>query len=376
MPDALQQAAQQLAPPPARTNFFDPAAGQTVISRYANVKRAGEGLEALGKATTGLADAQLRMEDQQLQREAAMRNKTIFDRESQTYQEQQDFKTERGNFLSQIGGLDPMSPDFQASVAELISGVPEVAMRDDAVQAILAAKNRAWESAQREKEREDYRRQVLEERNRDSEQRQAVRLASLGLKPEEFVFDPSGELDVVMSTAKAIEKRGSVKSAEERAKDAAEEAKNTPEKLKAAAEPLLTDTTAFPTGEMNLARVKASTAKDASQEAVAQARAWDKNREVAELEAAKGYETANEYANLLDKYLADSKLPALTSQQKEKRRALWRVANGGGDAPTAPTASTAQTKQLDEAGARELLKQAKGDKELARKLARDAGYSF
>jgi hypothetical protein len=330
MPDALQQAAQQLAPPPARTNFFDPAAGQTVISRYANVKRAGEGLEALGKATTGLADAQLRMEDQQLQREAAMRNKTIFDRESQTYQEQQDFKTERGNFLSQIGGLDPMSPDFQTSVAELISGVPEVAMRDDAVQAILAAKNRAWENAQREKEREDYRRQVIEERDKDYEDRVMVGAAQAGLKPEDLAKfkKADGRYDIFGIAFESGRRERELKPAKKEDYSA---------EIEKRAKQALADQAAFPSQESLFiqqygAEANGSPNKAKNPAAYQAAKEYDSDRFSSELESARSMEE--------DEYVG--KVPGLSPKLQAKRKALWKVANEGSEAPAAQAPAPAQ----------------------------------
>jgi hypothetical protein len=332
MPDALYQAADQLAPAPPRTNFFDPAASQTILSRYANTRRSAAGLEALGKATGDLADAQMRMEDQQLQREAADRNRTIFDRETQDYQDKQNFKKSQGQFLISLAGLNPEDAKFQDHVSELLAGANEVIVQDPAAQAILHAKNAAWENMQRQRVQEDYRKQIRDEARANSDQRNAVKLASQGLKPEEFVYDPvTQELDVVASMAKAVEKKGTTKSAEETAKEAEKE----PDRIKKAVEPLLMDLDAFPTGAMAVGRegVDASGEPKASQEARIKAKAWDENRPLAEIEAAKGYKTAEAYANAMDTYLSSRNLPGLTSDQKAKRRALWWLATGKPEAP-------------------------------------------
>lgn len=364
MPDALYQAAEQLAPAPPRTNFFDPAAGQSIISRYANTRRAGAGLEALGKATEGFATAQMRAEDQQLQRDAAERNRTIFDRETQDFQEKQDFKAQRGDFLTKIGALDPMADDYQNVVGEIIRGVPEVAMKDDAVQAILAAKNRAWENAQRDKEREAYRRQAYDERDKDYEDRVLVSAAEAGLTPAEITKfkKPDGRYDVLGIAFESGRRQRETTPSRTKPVDVMDQ-------MEKAVAPLLTDTGAFPTGTMWVAQAgtvdsgdkKGQSNMDAAGRA--QAEAWDKNRAMSELEAARGYRTPKQFADVMDEFRAKNGLPPLTDLQKQRRMELWKVANGG-------------AKQLDEAGALELLKQAKGDKELARKLARDAGYSF
>ncbi len=347
MPDPLALAAEQMAPAPARTNFFDPAAGQTIISRYANTKRANEGLEALGKAASGYADSQMalenqqmrrddqaiqrqgleaRLEDQRLQRETAERNRTVFDRETLKYDEEQQAKEGQGEFLTALAGLDPTDPEFQGKVSELIAGANDVIVKDSAAQAILQFKNRAWDNQNRRKEQE---------------LRPAVRLASLGLRPEEFVYDElTGDLDIVSSTVKAYEKKGSAKSAEEQTKDA--EKASDPEVLKKAVAPMLLDLSAFPTAEMNLARQGFNkTDNKAPTEAIVRAEDFDKNRPLAELQAARAQPSADAYANMMDKYLSDNKLAALTEGQKAKRKALWNLANGKASAAPTPAATQA-----------------------------------
>ncbi len=326
MPDALYQAAEQLAPAPARTNFFDPAAGQDIISRYANTRRAGAGLDALGKAASGYAADQLRAEDQQLQRETAERNKTIFDRDTAAYNEQQGFKTERGDFLSKIAGLDPLAPDYQTTVGELISGVPEVAMKDDAVQAILHAKNSAWEDAQRTREREQYRQDVRKERDADMDQRHAVRLASLGLKPDEFVFDPqTGDLDVIASTAKAVEKKGSVRDVEKELGAAEKDIKTA-----------ISDQDAFPSQKSNFIRQYGASDTGEPNKAKSpleyqKALEYDSNQFDSELNSARNM-TLGDYLKAV---------PGLKPAQQAKRKALWEHANQSAEAPVSPAAAAA-----------------------------------
>lgn len=343
MPDPLALAAEQMAPAPARTNFFDPAAGQTIISRYANTKRANEGLEALGKAVSGYADSQMalenqqmrrddqaiqrqgleaRLEDQRLQRETAERNRTVFDRETLKYDEEQQAKEGQGEFLTALAGLDPTDPEFQGKVSELIAGANDVIVKDAAAQAILQFKNRAWENQNRRKEQE---------------LRPAVRLASLGLKPEEFVYDElTGDLDVVSSTVRAYEKKGSAKSAEEQAKDAEKAATDLEKDTKT----LIADSTVFPSQVSNYMRAYGADEKGGPNKAAKpleyqQAEEYDANKYESELNSAKNM-TLEQYVDAV---------PGLKSAQQAKRKAVWELANGKASAaPAAAPKPAAATK--------------------------------
>lgn len=152
--DPLTYAAEQLAPARATTNFFDPAPGQNVISRYAN-----SGI-ALSGATDAL-DFQTKQAAAQREMARAQRDALLADREDVEYAERQDFKAQRGEFLDQLATIDPTADDFDEQSSALLSSLPAGALEDDAVKALLSHKSRIADSIRTEREMEARRQDQL-----------------------------------------------------------------------------------------------------------------------------------------------------------------------------------------------------------------------
>lgn len=377
--DPLAEAAEQLAPAPASTNFFDPAQSQNIISRYGNSRIGLPESEALAGATS-------RLNRSRIDRVAQQRADVAWDRDEQEYLDKQAFKSQRGEFLSQIGQIDPSAPDYLDQRDALLSGLPQEALDDDAFQAILSSRDQKARDLINQREKADYQKRALDSRSMTQERNLATRWASMGLPPEELesLRDPvTGELDVVEASFLAGERARNLKS------DVVKQAQDFKREMKAekdltAAEKearalvreSLADTAAFvpqteslrgkldPKGKMSNKDLQAKDPK--SYEAATN---WDRNQLNSELETARD--------STEDAYVEKGGAK-LTDAQKEKRRRLWRVAQTSftGEAPAAQTPASPEAKPLTRETAAKLLQEAAGDKNKARELARAAGYTF
>lgn len=350
--DPLLDAAEQLAPAPPSTNFFDPTDAQNIISRYGNSRIGLQESEALAGATSRLTQSRF-------DRIRQNRADQAWDRDEQDFLDKQDFKAQRGEFLSQIGQIDPTADDYLDQRDALLAGLPKEALEDDAFQAILSSRDQKARELIAQRDREDYQRRAIESRSLGQEQKLATRWASMGLPPDELesLRDPvTGELDVVEASFLAGERARSLKADTVRqAQDFRREMKAEKDltaaekELRTVTKESLADTTAFvPQLESLRSRLdpknklsnKDLQAKDPA--AYEAATSWDRNQFNSELEAARD--------STEEEYVAKGG-GKLTDDQKSKRRRLWKVAQTAftNDAPPAevttptPAATVAET---------------------------------
>lgn len=378
MADPLTLAAEQLAPSRASTNFFDPAAGQDILSRYANTRIAGEGSATVAEASSRLADDRMkRAEDR--------RRTTAWDRDEAEYQEKQEFKAGRGEFLEKIALIDPLADDYDDMISSITSAMPPAALKDDGVVALLTHKNRLADSARTEREMQQRRKETLDDRfkvekfKRSNDPRLSV------LTPEEHKsFETTDGYDFVGA--------GILADTKKREKDIADKKEiiSTTQDYKAnkeAADKRRKDTRGLIEGDRTAFRSQLDVLrsqnpgvsdedlkKEVPQEYAAAA-LWDKNPYASELGAAYNRATAEEYVNL-----ASDKL---TKEQKDKRRAVWKLAREIYDGETEETvpdakpaapATPAAPKTLTPEAKADILKRAGGDPQKAKQIAIAEGY--
>lgn len=351
MPTALDQAAERIAPSKASTNFFDPAPGQSVISRYAN---AGRRLED----STLAAEAEGRLANFRQDRLTMRRNQQTFDRDEQEFQEKQAFKVERGGFLEKIASIDPEADDFDQQISDLYKSLPSAAMQDDAVTDMLAYKRKTADDIRNERQMVTRREESLEDRKELMRLRFAndQRLAVLSPEERSRFVTPDGDFDSVGAAQLAYEKARANKkddqlevAATKRAwkiEDAAEKDLSAAEReLKTLAKEHATgDTVAFPSQVEALRQTLTKNGKPPKDTDLKKApgyeaaRRYDSNKFVSELESAR---------NMAEEEYVAAGGSGLDDTAKAKRRTLWQAAQAGAEAaPAAPAAVPARAQEV------------------------------
>jgi hypothetical protein len=184
MADPLTAVAEQFAPAPARTQFFsNPSDSEAIARRWETGVRA----EAAGE----LAGAASALEKSRLDREKAQRERLLWGREDQDYEDRKNFEATKGEFLLRFTDkevLDPDADDYPQRLAQLQSQLPPEAAEDDAVKSLISVFNRRFEMSQMEKRQQA-----------DFTRKQQAKAAWEGLSPEEraeIPVDPNtGEPD-------------------------------------------------------------------------------------------------------------------------------------------------------------------------------------
>lgn len=380
--DALTQAAGELAPR-ERTNYFDPQVPASIIARYANAGMAAEDAALADKAARGLEASRFERADQAIARQRQKRQLTEWDRADVEHQNTQDYRAQRGEFLSKLAGLDPNAEDYETQRSQLYAELPIEAQKDDAVRDIVAAKDKVSQNRLAIKEREDYRKSILDERDAQNEQAAAARAAEAGLTLEEIngFRDPATKRvdPVALSYAAGNRSREIRGNALEQTRAPSKEEKAAKQDIEEA-KILLADQKAFPR-QIPQFYAKYSQEGDNTTDAQSRnradyeaAKAYDENPYASEVNSARNM-AKQEYVNVGGMKNVDAKL-------KDKREAFWLHANAGkGEAPAAAPAAAVKgvktaAKVLDAAAAAKFKEAAKGDRALAEKLAREAGYEF
>ncbi len=352
MPTALEAAAEQIAPARAGSNYFDPAASQSVISRYAN---AGREVQDAGLASEA-ADRLLRSREDRLTRQ---RNTVLWGRDEQEYAEKQEFKAQRGQFLETISSLNPEADDFEKQLSDLYKTLPPAAIEDDAVGAIIGWKQKVYQDRLNERDMvtrsEDAFNRRLELENRKAKTKTLLS----GLAPEEIdsLRDPvTGEVDMDEAIYLAGQRSRENKKADqldvaaEKRRWKIEDAKDVDLSPRLREQKILAkehaegDPEAFPS-QLDSLRTALST-KD--EKGNLKPPSDDKLKKDPRYEAARRYESKKFISELesarntpdIEKYVAMASppgAPPISDAAKEKRRTLWRVANAADAAGTVST---------------------------------------
>ena len=358
MATAFETAAEQVAPSRATTNYFDPAAGQSVISRYANSGREMADAEFAADAS----DRLLRSRDERLLRQ---RENIRWGRDEQDYKDKQDFKAQRGQFLEAIGSLDPNADDFETQLSELYTTLPPAAVEDDAVSALVAWKQKVYQDRLNERDMAARSEDAFGRRLEMESRKTKTKALLAGLPPEEInkLRDPvTGEVDLdeaiylAGQMSRENKKADQLEVAAEKRRWKIEDAKDVDlspklRELKVLAkEHAEGDPEAFPSQLDSLRRSLAKTdaegkvtpvsddklKKDPRYEA---ARRYESKKFISELESARNTPDVEKYVEMGGTGLSEA--------AKEKRRTLWTVANAADAAGTVSTAPPAPEGRVD-----------------------------
>jgi len=353
MADPLTAVADRFAPP--QTNFFDPAAGQNVISRYANARIGQEASEALA----GSAERLYRLRDDEQRRkfdeEQMARERLTWTREDEDYEAKKQAESSRVELFRAFNQIDASAPDYTERLAEFVTSLPPALVEDEALRVAIQAKNADADDARRAVETGKTREHQLNM----FERRAALNPTMMYLKPEdrqEFTL-PDGTVDEVGLIARAKDREFAAKGSEwDRRQKAMQEGRiraTKPEDLskktreqRPTFKTMVEDKGAFPSqvdvflkasGKKDLQMAEAS-----DPEGFRQAKAWDSKRFDNELMTAYGYDNAEDYVKLGG--------DALTPKQRDLRRRFWKHAQESieeDEAPDTKPAPAVQRKTLD-----------------------------
>lgn len=200
MPSPFETAAERIAPTRSKSNFFDPAAGQSVISRYASS----------GREMTDAADAATqadRLLDARDSLDRRRHNRVVFDREEQDYEDRQAFRNQRAQFLETISQLQPDADDFEDQISGLYKSLPQAALADDAVTDMLAYKRKVADDLRNERQYQGRREEQFKDRERLYQMRleNDPRLANLPPEERNRFYGPDGDFDYVGAAQRAYE---------------------------------------------------------------------------------------------------------------------------------------------------------------------------
>ena len=325
---------------PAPTNFFDPAAGQSILSRYSNARMAREPAEDLARSASRLTQGRLQARDVAAEDRRLEREKLLMDREDAEFEEKKAADASRMDFLATLDQIDPDSEDFDDQVVGFMKQLPPSLTEDPGVKTILTLKakmaddNRSrLNAAARYKASRDNAVALLGYKD-------TAAAARAGVTPEEIdaAIDPTtgnpdlAKLNQLRGNAERLGReteftRRQTLMQENRLAliDARDLSKKGKERRANVERFIVEDAAAFPSRAASLVAAAGGkkTLEDlkldpkTSADALA-AEQWDKNKLQKELSAAYAYQDPDDYVELV---------PGLSDSQKARRRQVWEHAH-------------------------------------------------
>lgn len=323
---------------PAPTSYFDPAAGQSILSRYSNARMSREPAEDLARSASRLTQGRLQARDVAAEDRRLEREKLLQDREDAEYEEKKAADASRMEFLADLDQIDPNSDDFDDQVVGFMKQLPPSLTEDPGVKTILSLKARMADDARQRRDAE-----AQKTLTRDNQIAVIRERAKLGMAADVTDDDvkaatrPDGTLDEFkLGTLMGVRKRSTSAAEFDRRQtlmqqnrlalvEARDLSKKGKERRANVERFIVEDTTAFPsrTAALVAATGGKKTLDDlkldpkTSAEALA-AEQWDKNKLQKELSAAYAYQDPDEYVELV---------PGLSDSQKARRRQVWEHAH-------------------------------------------------
>jgi hypothetical protein len=179
MATPFDQAAEQVAPARATTNFFAPGQ-ESVLSRYANARG------TLGSARE-LADSAGRLGASRWEVLGRKRQQETWGREDEEYNAKKSFEAKRGEFLTNLARIDETADDYEETMNELMATTPKELWDDPAAKPMLTYKQRVNAELRQSREaeaqaaryEEGYRKRYEEKAMRDA----VAKAAEAGVDP-------------------------------------------------------------------------------------------------------------------------------------------------------------------------------------------------
>ena len=325
---------------PAPTNYFDPAAGQSILSRYGNARMAREPAEDLARSAGRLTQGRLQARDVAADDRRLEREKLLMDREDAEFEEKKAADASRMDFLATLNDIDPKSADFDDQVVGFMKQLPPSLAEDPGVKTVLSLKAKMADDVRsRQNAAARY------EASRDNAItllgfKDTAAAARAGVTPEEIdaAIDPAtGQTDL----AKLNQLRGNAERLGRETEftrrqellqnnrlalvEAKDLSKKSKERRANVERFIIEDTAAFPSriasliaatgGKKTLDMLKLDPKTSAEATAAEQ---WDKNKLQKELSAAYAYQDPDEYVELID---------SLSDSQEARRRQVWEHAH-------------------------------------------------
>lgn len=328
MADPLTAVVDRFAP--EKTSFFDPAAGQSIIARYANSRIAGSGAAGVAQSAEQLYRLKQNEEQQAFDRERMERERLTWTREDEDYEAMKQAEASRVDLLRTFNSIDATAPDYTQRLSEFMTSLPPSLVNDEALRVAIQAKNADADDARRATEAQKTREHQIAMANE--------RLKAAGLKagvpPElaEKYTSPDGTLDPMFFYEAGRMERENKKAEWDRRQKAMAEGRIRavkPEDLSRKAreqrpmfKTMVEDTGAFPSqvgvflkksGKKSLQMAEAS-----DPEGFRQAKAWDSKKFENELMTAYSYDNVEDYIKLGGDTLGE--------KQRELRRRFWNHA--------------------------------------------------
>jgi hypothetical protein len=325
---------------PAPTNFFDPAAGQSILSRYSNARMAREPAEDLARSAGRLTQGRLQARDVAAEDRRMEREKLLQDREDAEFEEKKLADASRMDFLATLNDIKPEAEDFDTQVVDFMKQLPPSLTEDPAVKTILSLKAKMADDTRSRKNAAARYQASRENALTLLGYKDTAAAARAGVTPEEIeaaINPETGETDL----AKLNQLRGNM---ERKTKDdeftrrqglmqqnrlalidARDLSKKGKERRANVERFIVEDTAAFPsrTAALTAAAGGKKTLEDlkldpkTSADAIA-AEQWDKNKLQKELSAAYAYQDPDDYVELVE---------GLSDSQKARRRQVWEHAH-------------------------------------------------
>lgn len=334
MADPLTALVDREAPP--RTNFFDPAAGQSILARYANARIARSGAADLAEASDRLVQGRLQVREIEAENARLEREKLLQDREDAEYQERKAAEESRTEFLAALDEIDHEAEDFDTQVVGFMRQLPPSLTEDPAVKTVLTLKSRMADDFRQRRDAEAAKKQTFE--NQLSLIRERAKIGMAADVTEEDVkaaTRPDGTLDEFkLGTLMGARKRATASAEFDRRQnllqqnrlalvEAKDLSKRGKERRANVERFIIEDTAAFPSRVASLTAGGKKTIEDleldpATANVAREAKEWDKNKLQKELSAAYAYQDPDEYVNLV---------PGLSDSQKARRRQVWEHAH-------------------------------------------------
>lgn len=323
---------------PAPTKFFDPAAGQSILSRYSNARLSQRSSGALADAAERVTQGRLQARDVAAEDRRLERERLLQDREDAEFEEKKAADASRMDFLATLDQIDPESDDFDDQVVGFLHQLPPALSEDPGVKTILSLKARMADDSRQRRDAEASKKQTFENQLAMARERAKLQM-SYDVTDEDVkaATRPDGTLDELRlgMLAGANKKKSAGNEFTRRQKlmqenrlaliDARDLSKKGKERRANVERFIIEDAAAFPNRTASLLATTGGkkTLDDlkldpkTSADAIA-AEQWDKNKLQKELSAAYAYQDPDEYVNLM-KGLDDS--------QKARRRQVWEHAH-------------------------------------------------
>ncbi len=344
MADPLTAVAQDVAP--AQTNIFEPSTAENVFARYSFNRRAAEETEQTANRAERLFALRRSREQDQWNRDREATNSLLRSRQETEALQKSEADAMRGDFLRDLAqNLDTNDPEYHKKAGLMFADLPPALQQDEAIKSVMASMGRQADANRTQRNR------LAAEAQKQEGRLEKIMVEgkniSRFLTADDMKNAPrnpvTGEIDMEAMTALAqrrseeadlgqfeakenIKQRGRVELFDLRKMDPDQK-----ERARETRDFVIQDKIAFPSAQDNLVK-KIMRERDTTERAaenlakkdprMRRAKDWDQKKFENEVNAARRYDTPEEYIELV---------PNLGEFEKDNRRRVWEYANQNAD---------------------------------------------